>query len=162
MSSEAKTLQAIKFDRETKTLDILDQLLIPYATEYISIKSIEDAYQAIKLMQVRGAPAIAIVGAFSIVVDVYNNLKETKEKSRTIGDLVESIHYLITARPTAVNLSNACLDIEKLILTEFKRTNWLTSIHLISYINILLHYTMMTWIIISRLVIMDCIILSKH
>lgn len=121
MSSEAKTLQAIKFDRETKTLDILDQLLIPYATEYIPIKSIEDAYQAIKLMQVRGAPAIAIVGAFSIVVDVYNNLKEIKEKSRTIGDLVESIHYLITARPTAVNLSNACLDIEKIILKEFKK-----------------------------------------
>lgn len=121
MSSEAKTLQAIKFDRDNKTLDILDQLLIPYATEYISIKSIEDAYQAIKLMQVRGAPAIAIVGAFSIVVDVHNNLKESKEKSRTIGDLVESIHYLITARPTAVNLSNACLDIEKLILKEFKK-----------------------------------------
>lgn len=121
MSNGDRTLQAIKFDRNTKTLDILDQLLIPYATEYISIKSIEDAFQAIKLMQVRGAPAIAIVGAFSIVVDTYTYLKESKEKTRSIGDLVESIDYLITARPTAVNLSNACLDIEKLVLKEFKK-----------------------------------------
>ncbi|CUM57051.1 Methylthioribose-1-phosphate isomerase [Debaryomyces fabryi] len=121
MTGDAKTLQAIKFDRDNITLDILDQLLIPYATKYISIESIEDAFQAIKLMQVRGAPAIAIVGAFSIVMETYSNLKKSQEKSRTIDDLVKSIHYLITARPTAVNLSNACLDIEKLILKEFKK-----------------------------------------
>lgn len=124
MLDKAKTLQAIKFDKDNITLDILDQLLVPYATEYISIKSIEDAFQAIKLMQVRGAPAIAIVGAFSIVVDTYHNLKEAQTKSRTIDDLVKSIHYLITARPTAVNLSNACLDIEKLILKEFKKEDF--------------------------------------
>lgn len=124
MTGDAKTLQAIKFDRDNITLDILDQLLIPYATKYISIESIEDAFQAIKLMQVRGAPAIAIVGAFSIVVETYSNLKKSQEKSRTIDDLVKSIHYLITARPTAVNLSNACLDIEKLILKEFKKEDY--------------------------------------
>ena len=51
-------------------MEILDQLLLPYSTSYIPINNIEDAFKAIKLMQVRGAPAIAIVGAFSVVVEV--------------------------------------------------------------------------------------------
>lgn len=63
------TLEAIRFDKENVTLDILDQLLLPYESRYINIKSIQDAFEAIKLMQVRGAPAIAIVGAFAITVD---------------------------------------------------------------------------------------------
>ncbi|KAK6454634.1 Methylthioribose-1-phosphate isomerase [Scheffersomyces xylosifermentans] len=109
-----KTLQAIKFDKNAKTLDILDQLLLPYSTHYISIKTIEDAFQAIKLMQVRGAPAIAIVGAFAVVVDTYSYLQSGK-KDKTIKDLFKSIDYLITSRPTAVNLSNALNDIKDLI-----------------------------------------------
>lgn len=120
--TKEKTLQAIKFDKETKTLEILDQLLIPYATKYISIKSVEDAFQAIASMQVRGAPAIAIVGAFSIVVECSTWLK-TKDQPKTVGNLTDEIDYLITARPTAVNLSNACLDIENLVLNKFKEVD---------------------------------------
>lgn len=136
MTTEGKTLQAIKFDRKAISLEILDQLLIPYSTKYISIRTIEDAFQAIKLMQVRGAPAIAIVGAFSIVVDTYNYLKESSDKKKTIGDLIEKIDYLITARPTAVNLSNACLDIEKIILKESKEADLVTE----STFNIIFKY----------------------
>ncbi|KAK6465121.1 Methylthioribose-1-phosphate isomerase [Scheffersomyces coipomensis] len=117
-----RTLQAIKFDKVSTTLEILDQLLLPYSTSYISIKSIENAFQAIKLMQVRGAPAIAIVGAFAIVVDTNTYLKTTTEGSRkkSVEDLVKSIDYLITSRPTAVNLSNALNDIKSLITKSHK------------------------------------------
>lgn len=116
-----KTLQAIKFDKEQIKLDILDQLVLPYSTVYISIQTIEDAFQAIKLMQVRGAPAIAIVGAFSIVVDTNNYLKKTSEKelTKTVKDLIRSIDYLVTSRPTAVNLSNACSDIKNIISENY-------------------------------------------
>ena len=48
MSSHTRTLEAIKFDRENIKLDILNQLLLPYSTTYISISTIEDAFQAIK------------------------------------------------------------------------------------------------------------------
>lgn len=113
-----KTLQAIKFSKEDVSLDILDQLQLPYSTVYISIKTIQDAFDAIKSMQVRGAPAIAIVGAFAITVDTYNQLKN--KVHRTVGQLVDLIDYLITSRPTAVNLSNACLEIKALISEKFK------------------------------------------
>ncbi|RLV93617.1 Methylthioribose-1-phosphate isomerase [Spathaspora sp. JA1] len=116
-----RTLEAIRFDRNEVRLDILDQLLLPYSTTYIPIKSIEDGYQAIKKMQVRGAPAIAIVGAFAIVVDVYNYLKSATE-SRPITELIKSIDYLITSRPTAVNLANALNDIKQLI-QQFDNVN---------------------------------------
>ncbi|KAI5960646.1 MRI1 [Candida pseudojiufengensis] len=112
--SEGKTLQAIKFDRDNVKLEILDQLVLPYTTHYIQINSIDDAYKAIKSMQVRGAPAIAIVGAFAVVVDIYNHLKD----SQTVGDLQESLNHLVKSRPTAVNLKNAIDDIRK-ILTDY-------------------------------------------
>lgn len=109
-----KTLEAIKFNKENVLLQILNQLLLPYSTEYIPIRSIGDAFTAIKSMQVRGAPAIAIVGAFAIVVDVHVNL--SKSPKRTTHDLVNSIDYLISSRPTAVNLANALNQIKQLIL----------------------------------------------
>lgn len=113
-----KTLKAIAFDKESVSLDILDQLVLPYSTTYLHIKSIEDAFSAIKLMQVRGAPAIAIVGAFAIAVDTKNYLK-FGGSGKTVGDLLASIDYLVTSRPTAVNLSNACNEIKQLLKEKF-------------------------------------------
>lgn len=103
------TLEAIKFDRKEVTLQILDQLLIPYSTEYLNIEGINDAYDAIKSMQVRGAPAIAIVGSFAIVVEV------KKRQISSIDELAAKIDYLESSRPTAVNLSNACNEIRTLL-----------------------------------------------
>lgn len=116
--NSTKTLQAIKFNSEDISLEILDQLVLPYSTTYISIKSIEDAFDAIKSMKVRGAPAIAIVGAFSIVVDTYIHLQKN-DKPRTINDLINKIDYLITSRPTAVNLANACTEIKELLKNNY-------------------------------------------
>ena len=103
------TLEAIKFDRTNVTLQILDQLLIPYSTEYLNIEGVDDAYDAIKSMQVRGAPAIAIVGSFAIVVEIKNR------HISSIDELAAKIDYLESSRPTAVNLSNACNEIRALL-----------------------------------------------
>lgn len=106
------TLEAIRFDRKGPTLLILDQLQLPYLTVYIDITSVEDAYDAIKSMKVRGAPAIAIVGAFSVALEV------KKLKGQPTSLLNERIDYLVTSRPTAVNLSNAANEIKALIKDE--------------------------------------------
>lgn len=119
------TLEAIRFDKENVTLDILDQLLLPYESRYINIKSIQDAFEAIKLMQVRGAPAIAIVGAFAITVDTHLYLK-SGETLKTIADLLNSIDYLVTSRPTAVNLANACNEIKALLISHFEKSDVVT------------------------------------
>ncbi|ODV95314.1 hypothetical protein PACTADRAFT_50054 [Pachysolen tannophilus NRRL Y-2460] len=118
------TLEAIKFDKENCKLLILDQLLIPYQTKYIQVKNIDDGFNVIKAMQVRGAPAIAIVGSFSIVAelnDVVNNGEaqvfnyDLSNYSSFINNLHKRIDYLIKSRPTAVNLLNACNDIREII-----------------------------------------------
>ena len=55
--------------------------------------------------QVRGAPAIAVVGILSLVAEVYEHSFTSVEEFR---ELVEKrLDYLVTARPTAVNMADA-------------------------------------------------------
>lgn len=62
-------LQSIRYDSATATLVVVDQLKLPHAHEHINIIDSEGAWSAIRLMQVRGAPLIAIVAALGIAVD---------------------------------------------------------------------------------------------
>lgn len=56
-------------------------------------------------MQVRGAPAIAIVGCLSLAVELYG---ETFDNKKTLRQEVEGkLNYLVSARPTAVNMKIA-------------------------------------------------------
>ena len=73
-------------------LFILDQTLLPNEIKYIEMTCIEDCYDAIKRLAVRGAPAIGIFAGYSIALFHGNNLEKSAE-------------YLISSRPTAVNLS---------------------------------------------------------
>ncbi|CAI5756360.1 unnamed protein product [Candida verbasci] len=112
------SVEAIKFDRSNIELQILDQLLLPYQTKYITINSISDAFGVIKLMQVRGAPAIAIVGSFAVVIEAKKSINKPGK------DLIDKIDWLITSRPTAVNLSNALNDIKQLIGEEINQETY--------------------------------------
>ncbi|ESO92624.1 hypothetical protein LOTGIDRAFT_190615 [Lottia gigantea] len=104
-------LKAIRYDRGN--LDILDQLQLPTHTEYIPIKNTEDGWDAIKQMKVRGAPAIAIVGCLSMAVEIYHMEFQSHQE---IADYVkDKLNYLVTARPTAVNMKEASDWISKML-----------------------------------------------
>lgn len=77
---------------EENRLYILDQTRLPNEEVYIEMKSIEDCCNAIKLLQVRGAPAIGIFAGYSLALFHGNNIEKAKA-------------YLDSSRPTAVNLS---------------------------------------------------------
>ena len=62
--------ESMIYDRSTNSLRILNQLLLPLSVEYEEIKNAEDAWNAIKQMKVRGAPAIAILGLLSVAVEL--------------------------------------------------------------------------------------------
>jgi len=97
------TLQSIKY--KEGRLDILDQLELPSHTRYIQVKGVEDGWKVINKMQVRGAPAIAIVGCLSLAVELY---KETFDNKKTLRQEIEGkLNYLVSARPTAVNMKIA-------------------------------------------------------
>lgn len=83
-------------------LEILDQLLIPAESKYMKILTLKDAFNAIKDMNVRGAPAIAIVGVLAVVVELIPKKFENIEE--IINFVSTSLDYMVSARPTAVNI----------------------------------------------------------
>ncbi|GJQ72622.1 hypothetical protein Trydic_g1286 [Trypoxylus dichotomus] len=74
------TLRAIKY--ENGGLHILDQLLLPAQSKYLQVKGVEDGWKVINKMQVRGAPAIAIVGCLSLAVELRNEKYKNKKDLR--------------------------------------------------------------------------------
>ncbi|XP_049301178.1 methylthioribose-1-phosphate isomerase [Anopheles funestus] len=105
------TLEAIKY--KAGQLQILDQLLLPGESKYIPIAGVKDGWSAIHKMQVRGAPAIAIVGCLSLVVEIYDKQYVTKVELEQ--EVSKHLQYLVTSRPTAVNLKLAADDVKGLV-----------------------------------------------
>lgn len=63
-------LQAIRYSRGK--LEVLDQLKLPHEHHYDEVSTSEEAFDSIKSMRVRGAPAIAIVAALGHGVELHN------------------------------------------------------------------------------------------
>lgn len=105
------SLQAIKYDKGQ--LEILDQLLLPLESKYVSVQGVEDGWQAINKMQVRGAPAIAIVGCLSLAVELQREIFSSKKVLRQ--EVEGKLNYLVSARPTAVNMKLAAEELIALV-----------------------------------------------
>ncbi|KAF2168857.1 hypothetical protein M409DRAFT_52858 [Zasmidium cellare ATCC 36951] len=110
-------LEAIRY--KPGSLHILNQLKLPHQEEYDEIRSAEDGWHAIKDMRTRGAPAIAIVAALSLAVELTNN--NTSDKADEVAAFIlEKLDYLVTSRPTAVNLADAAGKLKKIVETAAK------------------------------------------
>ncbi len=83
-------------------LFIIDQTKLPLETVEIALDTLSDVWEAIKVLRIRGAPAIGICAAFGVVVGV----KEANPLSTegAIEAAVAASDHLATSRPTAVNL----------------------------------------------------------
>jgi methylthioribose-1-phosphate isomerase len=79
---------------------IVDQTKLPGELVYRELSQREELYEAIYALQVRGAPAIGIFGAYSIYV-----LARRYEPETFFRSLEADCAYLISSRPTAVNLA---------------------------------------------------------
>jgi len=81
---------------------ILDQRLLPEQEKYNSYKNYKEVVNAIKEMQIRGAPAIGVAAAMGIALAAKNlesnDLKNFKDQLKNILDVFAA------TRPTAVNL----------------------------------------------------------
>ena len=109
-------LQAIKYERGS--LQVLDQLRLPHAEVYDEIRSSKDAWHAIKEMRTRGAPAIAIVAALALAVEIEQIVSEGKLSNiaeEVAAFIIEQLDYLITSRPTAVNLADAARKLKNTV-----------------------------------------------
>jgi methylthioribose-1-phosphate isomerase len=97
-----KNYRSVWFDdSEPGIIYVIDQEKLPFLLEIKELRSVDDVYNAIKDMTVRGAPAIGAAGAFGM----YLATLEITAHTNTREHLKNAAEYLISCRPTAVNLS---------------------------------------------------------
>ena len=104
-------------------LHIINQTLLPTEYSVIHLTTVEEVWDAIKRLQVRGAPAIGVCAALGILVHVAHtkpNSVETLQSTVRTG-----AEYLATSRPTAVNLFWA-LDRMRAVADGFAQDSTLT------------------------------------
>lgn len=91
-------------------LEMLDQTLLPAMLKTIECRTIETVWEGIKMLRVRGAPAIGISAAYGVCVGMQTLFLNSDGSRRVPTDdeffkrLTETTEYLATSRPTAVNL----------------------------------------------------------
>ncbi|XP_068658906.1 methylthioribose-1-phosphate isomerase [Aristolochia californica] len=123
----ANTLQSICYN--TGSLKLLDQRRLPLENPYLDIQDVTDGWNAIREMVVRGAPAIAIAAALSLAVEVFNVEKSFSGSSNDAASfIIKNLKYLVSSRPTAVNLSDAAKKLEDIVLKVSATTEKATSV----------------------------------
>ena len=75
---------------------IIDQTKLPHQFIIKDLKTVKDAINAIKTMEVRGAPLIGATAAYGLVLSIIEN--------NDLSFLKKSCEELISSRPTAINL----------------------------------------------------------
>ncbi len=83
-------------------LELLDQTKLPGETVFIRLSTIEEVYEAIQSLRVRGAPAIGVTAAYGLYLGM--RAENPPSAAAFFALLAEKIEYLAAARPTAVNL----------------------------------------------------------
>ena len=94
MKIEGKEYRTIWF--ENNTVKIIDQTKLPHKFVIKDLKTVKDSINAIKTMEVRGAPLIGATAAYGMVLAIIENKDQSFLKT--------SARELINSRPTAINL----------------------------------------------------------
>ena len=84
------------------SLRLIDQTLLPVECTEIDCGSVEAVWEAIKVLRVRGAPAIGIAAAYGVCLGLQTAMGG--DEADFFRRLDEVTGYLATSRPTAVNL----------------------------------------------------------
>lgn len=95
---ESKT---IWWNDENKSIMLVDQTALPNDYKIIEIKTVKRLSEAIKNMEVRGAPALGVAGAFGIALSAAN----CSSYDEFFDVIEEDAKLLKETRPTAVNLA---------------------------------------------------------
>lgn len=93
----------VAWDQQTDVLVIIDQTKLPGETVFLKLSKPQEIYNAIYTLQVRGAPAIGVAAAIGISV-VCDRLPDSDYEAFA-AEFFKIKEYLVSARPTAVNLA---------------------------------------------------------
>jgi len=96
MKVNDKPYRSIWLNQDGWSVDIIDQTVLPHEFLVHTLKSPEDAAEAISTMRVRGAPLIGATAAYGMALAMRNR---TDDQS-----IAHASQMLLATRPTAVNL----------------------------------------------------------
>ena len=112
--------ETVALDDAQSALVILNQTKLPYEVEVLRLTEQKDIWNAIYLLQVRGAPAIGVAAGFGVY------LAAKAIQAETYADFTAQFkaakEYLDSSRPTAVNLSWALNRMEQVVLNHADKT----------------------------------------
>lgn len=100
----------VRLSEDGKSVVIIDQTRLPNEEVFLTLKSSDEFYNAIYLLQVRGAPAIGIFAGYALYV-LAGQIKADSEEDFFV-QLAAHKQKLNSSRPTAVNLSHALERVE--------------------------------------------------
>ena len=109
-----KSYETVALDEENHALVIIDQTKLPGEVEILHLTEQKDIWQAIYLLQVRGAPAIGVAAGFGLYLAARQI--QAEDFDGFYRQLHEAKEYLNSSRPTAVNLSWALNRMEQVAL----------------------------------------------
>ena len=92
----------VRLNEKKDKLLLIDQTLLPNEEKVLELSDIRDIWEAIKMLRVRGAPAIGVTAGFAMYLLAKHSHAGTGEQ--LIEELLEAKNYLASSRPTAVNL----------------------------------------------------------
>jgi len=95
--------KALSFDPAEDRFYILDQTRLPTDEVVEEQTDVEQVFESIYLLKVRGAPAIGIAGAYGLLISLKGSRDLDRAAFKTL--LHQNAAYLNSSRPTAVNLS---------------------------------------------------------
>ena len=96
MKIGGKEFNTIWFNEINQNVQIIDQTKLPHKFIIKDLNTVEDAINAIKVMEVRGAPLIGATAAYGLVLAM--------KKNNDVKYLEKCSKNLINSRPTAINL----------------------------------------------------------
>ncbi len=107
MNIEGVPYRTIWPARDGRSVCIIDQTRLPHTLEIRSLRTLDDAAEAISSMRVRGAPLVGATAAYGLCLALAEDAAD--------GALERAAATLLATRPTAVNLRWAVEDVLDLV-----------------------------------------------
>ena len=107
MKVAGKPMRTIWLEADGSTVGIIDQTRLPHALVTARLETLDDVAQAIRTMQVRGAPLIGAAAAYGVALAMRADARDAA--------LEAACRTLLATRPTAVNLRWALEEMRRLL-----------------------------------------------
>ena len=142
-------MKLVTIEWKNNGIRIIDQTKLPAKLVFLQIKSLKQLWQAIKLLKVRGAPALGAAGALGVYLGVKDSRPRNAEEFKILFEKV--CRYIGSSRPTARNLfwgiermrkvflDNKAKEARKIKQALFAETKLIVSLDMASCRSIGLH-----------------------